>query len=264
MTDTPRSPYPPDPSLQTDPFAAGGAHESGVGGSDRTRDVAKDEAASVADDAKTGAKEVASTAKEQASNVASEAKTQARQMFHQTKGELTDQASTQQARAATGLSSLADELHQMAERSDGGIASDAVRQAGDRARSAAQWLEAREPGDVLSEVTRFARQRPGAFLAAAAALGLVGGRLTRSLVDDARDDDDTSERGYERTAYDRTGYGRGYADHAAYGGTTTGRADSYGDRFADIDEPGRAGTSWQDATETSTGYTTPPPPQERR
>ena len=45
----------------------------------------------------------------------------------------------------------------------------------------------------MEDLSRWARQRPGTFLAAAAAIGLVAGRLTRGLADDARDDDDDSE-----------------------------------------------------------------------
>jgi hypothetical protein len=40
---------------------------------------------------------------------------------------------------------------------------------------------------VLEEVRSFARRRPGTFLLAAAAAGLVAGRLTRGAVDDKRD-----------------------------------------------------------------------------
>ena len=54
-------------------------------------------------------------------------------------------------------------------------------QAADRVQSVAGWLEQRQPGEVLDEVRDFARRRPGTFLAAAAVVGLIGGRLTRGL-----------------------------------------------------------------------------------
>lgn len=176
----------------------------GFGEPDRTRDVAKDEASSVAADAKAGGKQVAETAKEQASDVASEAKQQAKDVYRQAKRELTEQASTQNQRAAVGLAGLASELRTMADRGDGGVATDLTQQAASRIDQAAVWLGDREPGDVLNEVKRFARQRPGAFLAAAAAIGFLGGRLTRGLADDAREDDDTPAR--------PVGGGYGYAD----------------------------------------------------
>ena len=63
---------------------------------------------------------------------------------------------------------------------------DVARRAGD----AAGWLDQRDPGSLLEEARGFARRRPMAFLAAAAGLGVVAGRLSRSLVDEARDSDD--------------------------------------------------------------------------
>ncbi|GGH95500.1 hypothetical protein GCM10007170_21170 [Arthrobacter liuii] len=62
-----------------------------------------------------------------------------------------------------------------------GMASDLVRQAAERTSSVASWLENREPGDLLNEVQRFARNRPGTFLLLAAGAGVLAGRLTRGL-----------------------------------------------------------------------------------
>ena len=45
----------------------------------------------------------------------------------------------------------------------------------------ASWLENREPGDLLGEVQRFARNKPGTFLLLAAGAGVLAGRLTRGL-----------------------------------------------------------------------------------
>lgn len=144
--------------------------------------TAKDEARSVAGDAKDGARQVTQTAKAEARDVAAETQQQARELFNQLRSEATDQASGQAQRAAGGLRTLASELGEMA---DGGqhhgVASDVARQASDRARSFADWLEQREPGDILNEARDFARRKPGTFLAAAAALGFLGGRMTRGL-----------------------------------------------------------------------------------
>lgn len=154
-----------------------------------TTDVAKDQAKSVAGDAKEGGQQVAQTAMEQTQQVASEARNQARDLYDQVRGELGDQASNQHQRAASGLRSLGDELGSMARGSEqSGVASDLAQQAADRVHSAAGWLESREPGDILHEVTGFARRKPGTFLAAAAAIGFLGGRLTRGLAAEAHDD----------------------------------------------------------------------------
>ena len=66
----------------------------------------------------------------------------------------------------------------------GGVAADVVQQAAARVGDAGQWLDAREPGQVVHEVQSFARRRPAAFLLLAAGAGLVAGRLTRGI--DAR------------------------------------------------------------------------------
>lgn len=151
-----------------------------------TAATAKDEARTVAADAKEGSRQVAETAKAEAKDVAAQTQQQARELFNQLRSEATDQASTQAHRAAGGLRTLADELREMA---DGGqhhgVASDLAQQASERARGFADWLEHREPGDILNEARDFARRRPGTFLAAAAAVGLLGGRLTRGLADDS-------------------------------------------------------------------------------
>ncbi len=103
------------------------------------------------------------------------------------------------------MRSLADELHQMVDRgsnqgssspsdsspeeqhraaASSGVATNAVSQAQGRVKEAADWLEKHEPGDLVDEATRFARRRPGAFLAIAAVGGLLVGRFTRGLKDD--------------------------------------------------------------------------------
>jgi hypothetical protein len=55
-----------------------------------------------------------------------------------------------------------------------------VDQAARHSGNAAQWLESREPGDLLDEVKGFARRRPGAFLGIALGAGLLVGRVTRN------------------------------------------------------------------------------------
>jgi hypothetical protein len=152
-----------------------------------TRDVAKDEARGVAQDAAQSTRQTAETAKEQAGQVAGEAASQARQLLDQTRQQVTSTGVAQQERAAGGLRSLADELTGMVNGEGGqnGLAADLARQASDYVRNAADMLENREPAELLDEVRRFARQRPGAFLLGAAAIGFLGGRLTRGFAADS-------------------------------------------------------------------------------
>ncbi|MFE5839677.1 hypothetical protein [Arthrobacter sp. NPDC056493] len=146
------------------------------------KDVAKEEAANVAGHAAGAAQNVAQTAKTEAKNVAYEAKNSARDLLHQAKSDLTDQAGTQQAKAAEGIRNISSQLRTMANAPDQqGVAADLVRQAADRSESVASWLDNRDPGSLLDEVKSFARQRPGTFLLLAAGAGLLAGRLGRSL-----------------------------------------------------------------------------------
>ncbi|MDE8589347.1 hypothetical protein [Arthrobacter sp. NQ4] len=160
---------------------AGGSQAGDAYGTSR-KDAAKEEAADVARTAAGSAQNVAQTAKEEAANVAHEAKANAQDLLHQAKSGLTSQAGTQQQKAAEGIRNISTQLHSMANAPDQqGMAGDLVRQAAERTSSMATWLENREPGDLLNEVQRFARNRPGTFLLLAAGAGVLAGRLTRGL-----------------------------------------------------------------------------------
>lgn len=149
---------------------------------DSKSDAAKDEAGDVARHATDAAQNVTDTAKDEAANVVAEIKTNARDLMVQAKSDLTDQAGIQQQKAAEGLRSVSTELHAMVSDSDQpGLATDLVRQAAERSSTVASWLDARDPGSLLAEVTSFARQKPGTFLLLAAGAGVLAGRLSRSL-----------------------------------------------------------------------------------
>lgn len=125
---------------------------------------------------------VADTAKQEARSVASEAKFQVRKLADRVGGEVRSQASTQQHRAAGGIRDVGSQFSEMAATTtSSGVARDLVETVGARADSVASWLDQREPQDLVEEVKRFARRRPGVFLAVAAGVGVVIGRLTRSL-----------------------------------------------------------------------------------
>jgi hypothetical protein len=167
----------------------------GVQSSPSAKEAVKDEAAAVAGHAAGEAKNVAETAKAEAANVASEVKTSARDLLHQAKADLTDQAGTQQQKAAEGIRTISSQLHTMADASDQpGVAADLIRQAAERSQSVASWLENRDPGSLMEEVKSFARQRPGTFLLAAAGAGMLAGRLGRSLQAGAPDTQQTASK----------------------------------------------------------------------
>ncbi|MGL5927579.1 MAG: hypothetical protein ACRCY8_01460 [Dermatophilaceae bacterium] len=141
------------------------------------------------DQGKQSASQVAGTAADAARDVGRETRRQGRQLVDQTRDELRQQAGQQQERLASGLRSLGDELRTMAgSGTEGSTAHSLVDDAAHRVGDLATWLEHRDPGSVVDEARDFARRKPGTFLAAAAAVGFLGGRLSRGLVDEARED----------------------------------------------------------------------------
>lgn len=148
-----------------------------------TADVAKGEAAAVKDTAVDAGKDVASTAKVEAANVVADTKAQAKNLLGSVTSEVRDQAGSQQQKIAGSVHSLSQELTGMASSSaESGPLTDLVQQAGQKGGEIAQWLEDREPSDVLAEVKSFARRRPVTFLALCGLAGVVAGRLTRGAV----------------------------------------------------------------------------------
>jgi ElaB/YqjD/DUF883 family membrane-anchored ribosome-binding protein len=146
---------------------------------------ATQEAGKVAGQAKQGGQQVAQTAKQELGQVTSTVGEQTRSLVGQTRSELTSQAGNQQQRIAEGIRALGGELQSMAEGSqEQGVAVDLARQASERSQAVASWLEDREPGDLLEEVKSYARRHPGTFIAVAAGIGLLAGRLTRGLTED--------------------------------------------------------------------------------
>lgn len=202
-----------------------------------TKDVAKDQAAGVASNAKDAGQHVAGVAKQEAGNVASEATRQVKDVAGQARAEISRQANEQQQRVAGGLRSIGTEIGSMADRSESsGIATDLARQASSKVQEVADWLESQDPGTLVEEVKTFARRRPGAFLAIALGAGVVAGRLTRGIKDESSNG--SSGSGY--TSRNATGYsGVGTEGYAT--GTTAGYS---------------TGTTGEYATGTTGGYGT--------
>ena len=153
----------------------------------------KDKAAQSTQAGKEAASDLASTATEQVQNVAGEAQKQARDLVGEARGQVRSQVVEQHRTAVTNLRSLADELSSMSEQSaQGGLATDLVSRAATQAHGAADWLDGRDPEDLVEEVRRFARRRPGAFLVGALAAGVVAGRLGRGTIAAHQDDSGSS------------------------------------------------------------------------
>ena len=204
---------PTDPSVRT---ATEGATGVSMPASGSSADVVKSQSRMVADDAAEGGKRVARVAADEAATVADEAKNQARSLWEQASSQLSNQAADQKSTLASWLRGLAEELRSMADASQRdlvaygpssagmpGFATGLADRGANYARSAASWLDDREPSAILDEVSSFARRRPGTFLVIAATAGVVAGRLTRGLTAGEDDHEGRREGGGDRYAGER-------------------------------------------------------------
>ncbi len=159
-------PGPPSPEVESSPT-----------------DTARDQAQQVKDSAADAASQVTQTATEQAEQVTQDVRRQARQLADETKSQLSEQASSQRDQAVSSLRSLGDELGSMSDSSpQSGLGTQLVREGSELTRKVADFLEQREPTQLLDEVRQLARRKPGAFLIGAALAGVAVGRLTRGAV----------------------------------------------------------------------------------
>jgi hypothetical protein len=144
-------------------------------------EVARGEAGNLKETSAEAVGQVAGTVKEKASDMTSEIREQTRRLAGQTRDELAGQFNQQKERATTGLRSVSDELRGMAEHGQSGLGAQLARHGASFTDQAADFLQQREPGELLDEVRGFARRKPGTFLLVAVGAGVVAGRLTRAL-----------------------------------------------------------------------------------
>jgi hypothetical protein len=171
MTRTTNEQVSPPVSPGGDPHAA----ESGF------TESARDEAGQLKDTTVDASQQVAGTTKEKAADVASDVRQQTRQLAGQTRDQVAEQAGRQRDRAVDGLRSVGEELRGMAEHGQSGWGTQLARQGAEFSEQAADFLQDRGAGDLLDEVRKLARRRPGTFLLAAAIAGVTAGRLSRAL-----------------------------------------------------------------------------------
>lgn len=145
------------------------------------RSDARERAASAAGRARQEAGGVASDARQQASEVAAEASDQARSLAGEARHAVEDQARGQAHRLAETLDGIGGKLQALAhgEADQAGELTDYVDDLGRRLHGTADRLETKGLDGVIDDVQRFARRRPGMFLASAAAAGFLAGRLAR-------------------------------------------------------------------------------------
>lgn len=256
----------------TSGYPPGGGSAVPSSDSPSTTQVARDEAAGVASHAGQAGSQVASTATQQAKEVTAEAKQQATNVAQQGLDQVRTQVQNGKLQAAAGVGGLADSLRGMAsgQTQAPGFAQDLVNQAADYVQQAANWLESREPAELLDDVRTFARQRPGLFLAGSAVAGLLVGRLTRGVVASQSDsidsprrtavDTGTSRHALSAPATDHTGADYSTTDYRStdYATTTTatgGYTSGYTTGGAGYDTGAAAGYGQDSGWQTDPGYT---------
>jgi len=144
-------------------------------------ETAKQEAAGVASAGTQGVQQVAATAKQEAAGVVQDATTQARRVVSEATSQLQQQGDEQLQRLAGTVGDLSDELRRMSQAGGDGPATGLAAGAADLLdRLGGRLVEGGLQGTV-DELKRFARNRPGLFLAAAAGAGLVAGRVVRNV-----------------------------------------------------------------------------------
>ena len=145
-------------------------------------EVAREQAGQVATSAASHAQQVAGTASDQASAVAQHAADQARNVLDDAKGQAREQARRQTGQLADALERWRDQARALVDGrpTEAGAIGDMARDATDRLAALADGVRERGFDGIVADVQRFARRRPGTFLAGAAVLGFAAGRLVRS------------------------------------------------------------------------------------
>lgn len=158
--------------------------------------TAADAAGQVAQTVAGEAKDVIGDAREQAGRLSREVARQGRHLVEDSKAQLHDQARSQTDRIAESLRQIADQLTGMVEGRppESGAVHDYVQQAAGKVGELAQRMDERGFDGMVQDAERFARRRPGVFLAGAAAIGFGIGRLFRG----AKADTGTNGQGQDQ------------------------------------------------------------------
>ena len=148
----------------------------------RVKGTAVGQSKVVARTANQDVRELAGTVRDQADQVKGELADQARELLSETRGQLQAQADMQAGRLAAALFQVGTQAVALA----GGRPAEAgplvqyAEQAAGWLDTCAAEIEERGLEGIATDVTDFARRRPGVFLAGAAVVGFGIGRLIRS------------------------------------------------------------------------------------
>jgi hypothetical protein len=150
----------------------------------------------------------ADTVQEQAGRVTHEVREQAAGLTEDAREQLHEQARVQTEHLGEALHGVADRLHALADGrpEESGQAREVLDRIAGQIGEASQRIEELGFDGAVSELQRFARRRPGVFLASAAAIGFAGSRLAQGA---------KAERG---------GHGDGARSGNGYGSGTSQRS----------------------------------------
>jgi hypothetical protein len=181
---------------QTDPLRPRSTDPGGHDPQERHRDT-RDRGAEVAQDAKDEARSVAHTAQHEAGRVADEVRHQATHLTESAREQLHHQARSQTEHLGEAIGGMGDRIQALADGrpEDAGNVQELARSIAEQAKTVSRRIDELGFDGSVDELQRYARRRPGAFLAGAAAIGFVAARLTqgaRQAGDDRSDPRSTS------------------------------------------------------------------------
>ena len=197
----------------------------------------------------------AATAKEEAASVVQSATGHARSLLDTAGAELRDQSRTQADKLGQLLGQASDEFGRMAAQSDTTTpAGRTVRTLADATGQLSRRIDEGGVDGLMSDVSRFARRRPGAFLALSAAAGFGIGRLARST------DTRTLKDAIQPAASDGPAGGARSGTSSQEGGRSNGQtfAEEFPTAYPD-DAPGAPGGVPAMGAPVDPGTITPPP-----
>lgn len=160
---------------------------------------------------------VIESAHERASETMSEAGAQTRELVDQARSQVRSQANAQTRRVSEMTRDFSDELRSMAEHGDDSSQlTSLARDGAQRLDRFSTRLDQRGLDGTLEDVKRFARRRPGVFLAACAGAGFMLGRLMHNT--DSSTFTDAAQRGGGHDGNGSEGNGGRHVDRLGTGG----------------------------------------------
>lgn len=160
-------------------------HAGGGGTTDESTgvvDQVAQTASTAVESAKRETSDLVESGMDQARDFADEALDQARDLLSEARSEVRERASEEGAKIAAALDATAKQLQSMAAGADDPHHPivEATRQAANRTQAMADRLSSGGVDGLMTDVKRFARQRPVLFLGGVVGIGVLAGRVLRN------------------------------------------------------------------------------------